>query len=462
MMTESVWIKPEVENRDAQYFGVGLYNRIFAYVAIVLSAQILRWSLYVAHGFDLGFYQQALAAWVHEGLHATSTYFPGPVLAHNDAWLMIFLAYPATWLGTGFLFFTETLGLALGYIPLAKLAKLWDLSPASLIVIGGLYLLNPLLIAGNLYDFHMSLLAIPVLLWSFVLAQESRLGAFTLTLLLFTGFGIHGTLVLVVFMLVLLLQKDRWFALVTFSLLIVWFLVLHLGFHLSWARWLLPGVYPLHFQISLRTVLYSIWVIAPFLFVATLILRHKAFYLSPYWIMALIGLSIHLFSSNLAQSSPFDQDSAWLVPFLLWAVMDTLRHFSRVTWSKKAHGLITAVLLGMLALMALDFYHSAWRVRPQNTAALTKALAHVSLHQAIYAQNNVLPHLGMTPYAVPLSRLNPSHLAYGAQVIWDTQFSDHTTSAKVYAFLRTLSHSPKADIVFQDAGVIVFDITARH
>ncbi|WP_084661231.1 hypothetical protein [Sulfobacillus thermosulfidooxidans] len=106
-MTESVWIKPEVENRDAQYFGVGLYSRIFAYVAIVLSAQIFRWSLYVAHGFDLGFYQQALAAWVHEGIHATSTYFSGPVLGHNDAWLMIFLAYPAIWLGTGFCFLSK-------------------------------------------------------------------------------------------------------------------------------------------------------------------------------------------------------------------------------------------------------------------------------------------------------------------------------------------------------------------
>ncbi|WP_053960147.1 DUF2079 domain-containing protein [Sulfobacillus thermosulfidooxidans] len=461
-MTESVWIKPEVENRDAQYFSVTLYSRIFAYVAIVLSAQIFRWSLYVAHGFDLGFYQQALAAWVHEGLRAASTYFPGPVLAHNDAWLMILLAYPATWLGTGFLFFIETLGLALGYIPLAKLAKIWGLSPKTLTVIGGLYLLNPLLIAGNLYDFHMSLLAIPVLLWAFVLAQQSRLTAFTVTLFLFTGFGIHGTLTMALFIMVLLLQKDRRFAFLTFVMLVVWFLVLHMGFHLPWARWLLPGVYPLTLHLSFRTVLYSIWVLAPFLFVGMLIVRQKVFYLSPYWIVALIALSVHLFSSNLAQTSPFDQDSAWLVPFLLWAVMDTLRHCSWVARSKKAHGLINAVLLGMLALMALDFYHSAWRVRPENTQALTSAIAHVSLRHEIYAQNNVLPHLGMTPYAVPLSRLNPSHLTDGVQVIWDTQFRDQTTSSQVYAFLRTLSHSQKASIVFQDSGVIVLKISSRH
>lgn len=453
-MTDSVWIRPETEYRSEQYFGAAMWSRIFAYVAVVVSAQILRWSLYVSHGFDLGFYQQALAAWVHHGFGAQSTYFPGNVLGHNGAWLMPLIAYPATWLGTGFLFLMESFVMALGYIPIVRMARLWEVTPNQARLLGVFYLLSPLLIAGNLYDFHISMLAAPILLWSLASAWESRLWPFTAALILLTGLGIHAVLAGVLLAAVVItkhgLKPFSWLAL---GVVVLWIGLLHHFLGTPVTAGILPRDGGVQFHLSARSGLYSLWVFMPWLLWIGMGWRHSRFYASPYWIFPLLDLAAHLLSNNLAQTSPFDQTSALMVPFLLWAAIDTARHYK--PWPRSGHLVITVALVGMLGVMAFDFYHSAWRVRPHNAQALTMAVSHVARHHWIYAQNNVLPHLGMTAHAIPLSRLDLRHIPPGAEILWDTQFEGHTTPPAVYAYLANLVHSHRVKIVFQTAGVYV-------
>ncbi|MCL4494848.1 MAG: DUF2079 domain-containing protein [Firmicutes bacterium] len=461
-MTESVWIRPQTEYRNEEYFGAGMWSRIFAYMALVVSAQILRWSLYVSHGFDLGFYQQALAAWVHNGFRAQSTYFHGGVLAHNGAWLMPVLAYPAAVFGTGFLFVVESLAVALGYIPIIKLAKMAKLPPSQAALLGTLYLLNPLLISGNLYDFHVSVLAAPLILWALLSVRESRLAAFMTALLLLTALGDHVALAAILLVLLVVMMKGiKPLALVSVVVVGIWLIVLQNYLKTPVMSWILPVTGQVSVHTSLRILLYGAWTVAPFVLTLLMFLKNRRFYLSPYWLLPLIGLATHVLSSSPAQTSPFDQNSTLLVPFLIWPVIDTAAHLG-MSWPRRDHVVMKVALIGMIGIMVLDFYHSAWRVRPQNTQALTAALSHVSSRQWVYAQNNILPHLGMSAREIPLSRLNPQRIPKGAEIIWDTQFTDKTTPAWVYAYLNNRLHSHGVRIIFHKAGVLVFRLLSDH
>ncbi len=461
-MTESIWIRPQTEYRDEQYFGVGMWSRVFAYLAIVVSAQVLRWSLYVSHGFDLGFYQQALAAWVENGFQAQSTYFPGGILQHNGAWLMTLLAYPAAVFGTGFLFVTESLAVALGYIPIIKMAKIAKLPPSQAALLGVLYLLNPLVIAGNLYDFHMSVLAAPLLLWGMVSLLESKMVPFAGFLVLLTGMGNHVSLAAILLVTLALMMKGiKPLTLVGIVLVGLWILVLQHYLRTPIMSWMFPPKGQLQVHESLRVLLYGAWSVAPFVLTLFMFLKTRRLYLSPYWLLPLIGLAIHILSASPAQTSPFDQKSTLLVPFLIWPVIDTAKHLG-MSWSKREHFMMKLALIGMLGVMTLDFYHSAWRVRPQNTQVLTEALGHVSNHDWVYAQNNVLPHLGITAQEIPLSRLKPKTIPPGAEIVWDTQFSDKTTPAFVYADVKNLLHSHDVRVIFQKSGVLVLQLRSHH
>ncbi len=454
-MTESVRIRPQTEYRSEEYFGVGMWSRVFAYMALVVSTQILRWSLYVAHGFDLGFYQQALAAWVDNGLGAHSTYFSGGILHHNGAWLMTLLAYPTAVFGTGFLFVAESLAVALGYLPVIKLAKMVKLSPPQAQLLGLLYLLNPLVIAGNLYDFHMSVFAAPLILWAIISIWESKMLPFVVALALFTGLGNQAALGAILLVILAAMMKGiKPVTIVGVVVVGLWLLLLQHELKTPMMSWIFPPDGKLSVQASLRIFLYVAWSLAPFFLTFLIFLKTRRLYLSPYWLLPLIGLMIHVLSVSKAQTSPFDQNSMLLVPFLIWPVIDTAGHLG-MSWSPGDHMAIKVALIGMMGIMALDFYHSAWRVRPQNTQILTEALTHVSSRDWVYAQNNVLPHIGITDREIPLSRLNPKKIPPRAEIIWDTEFSGKTTPASVYAYLKNQMDSHHFKVIFQKSGIVV-------
>ncbi|MCY0907998.1 MAG: DUF2079 domain-containing protein [Sulfobacillus thermotolerans] len=461
-MVEDVWIRPEQEKRGEE-MGLSAWTRILAYAALVVSAQILRWGLFVAHGFDLGYYQQGMAALVHDGLGARSTYTGQAVLAKNHAWLLVVLAYPATWLGTGFLFLVETLALASGYFPLMRIARAWTVPREVAAFVGALYLLSPLVIAGNLYDFHMSVLAVPLVLYAVQALMERHWGQFVAFLVLLTGCGSKAAIAVLMVALIAAVRRQTW-----------WVGLAAIGGVLAWMFWGLNIrldrlsalgwiTVPVSHTLTIRAVLYALWVLAPFLVVlGALSVQRKAFPWSFYGVLALLYLGGNMLSALPASTSPFDQKSALIAPFLLLMLLDVAAR-DRRPWPFQIRAAGIFATMGLLVLMGFDFYHSAWKVRPNNTMAIEQALVAVPKNHPIYAQNNVLPHLGFIINQVPLQRFNPAHVPIGSAVIWDTQFHDDTTPPSVYRTLSALmANKRRARVVFDKGGVVVFDVVASR
>lgn len=460
-MTDDVWIRPEKE-KLGEALGVGSWTRVFAYAAVVVSAQILRWSLFVAHGFDLGYYQQGMAALVHYGPWARSLYTGRGVLAENSAWLALALAYPATWLGTGFLFLVESLAIASGYFPLMRLARAWSVPADAASFIGALYLLSPLLIAGNLYDFHMSMLAVPLVLFALAAMAEQRFGWYLAFMALLTGCGSKAAVAVLLVAVIATFRRTGWqWGAVSLIGVLAWMLFgLHLRSgnitQLGWVS--IPWAHPA----GERAVIYAGWVLAPFVLILGAVgVRWRKFPFSFYGLLALVYLAGNILSTVPAETSPFDQKSALMVPFFLLALLDVAaKHKER--WPAKVRAGGVAVMLAMLVVMSYDFYHSAWRVRPANGLALEHALATVSVRHPVYAQNNVLPHLGFTVNQVPFSRLDPSRLAPGSEIVWDTQFSDRTAPASVYRAVAALAaNKSRARVIYDQGGVKVLKIVRQ-
>ncbi len=456
-MTEDVWIRPEKENM-AEETRLPAWTRVFAYTAVVVSAQLLRWSLYVAHGVDLGYYQQALAALARFGPQAISSYTGSSILLHSDAWLLMVLAYPSQIFGTGFLLLTESFLIGLGYLPLMRIAKTMGL-PANLSAfVGALYLLSPLVWAGNLYDFHMSMLAVPFILFAMASLMEKRYAWYLIFMVLLTGFGSKAAVAVLFVALIATFRREGGWNVGLLSLVgaLLWTLaVVHPNDlnKLGWVSW------PLAHHIGLRVVAYGAWVLAPFaLLVAAAAVYGRRVPWSPYWIFGLLYLAGNILSTSPASTSPFDQKSALMVPFFLFALLDTMRRHP-LAWTHKVRLGGMAVVAMMLVVMSADFYHSAWRVRPDNGAALESAMATVHTHYPVYAQNNVLPHLGFVTNQVPLSRLRPQHLTAHSEIIWDTQFNDRTTPGYIYQDLAKWAADPRqCRVIYNKGGVKVLEI----
>ncbi len=152
------------------WFMMGTIVWLFSLIFVSLR----RFNLFGAQAFDLGIFQQGV--WLLANGYTPFVTVRGWHLFadHFSPILFAFVPFYRIWAHPFWLFFGQTLALALGVIPLYRLAirHTQDEKIATLISIG--YLLHPAIMTMLFFDFHPVLLSIPFVLWAIDALDENR------------------------------------------------------------------------------------------------------------------------------------------------------------------------------------------------------------------------------------------------------------------------------------------------
>ncbi|MCL5971900.1 MAG: DUF2079 domain-containing protein [Firmicutes bacterium] len=419
---------------------------VWAYGAVVTTLAVVRHSLYVVHGYSLSGYLAAFSLITHGRPEELLTNPLTRAIASNHSWIIWILAPLVSVLGAGFLFFFSALVVGSGALALYRVGQLWQLEPRTSAIISSLYLLYPSLIAANIYDFHPEVWAASLLLWLVWFALKKNWWGFGIMLVLMTGLGIPvaGALMLTGIGL-LLSKKSVWFGATDLTFTVLYWSLEHGG--LIFPHWAWTG------RLSLRTVLYLMWVLLPPSVAAVTLFRRRSA-LNHWWLLAGVVLAWNIAQGSVADTSPFTDHSALLAPFGAMALLASGTIFGRfgkwaLLWST-----------GWVVLMGGYLYHSTWRPRPANGVEIAAALSLVPKSSLLVSQSYILPHRGVTdrnwPTTVITSRIIPNH----TYVLLNPEVSDgYSTSPILTAWLNIAKSPAKSRIRYHAAGVWLFQLT---
>lgn len=433
---------------------------VLGYAALFTVLSVLRYQLWIATGWDLGYYEQGMWALYHQGLGAIATMSGYPVLADSASFVLILLSPFFVWFGVGFLLVLQSFALGLGYWWIQKLGRHFGIDQRRRQLIGLAYLCYPVVVASNLYDFHPDVLAVP-LLFAAIYYAETRawvryavaiVGALLIKdmvaiavagvgLVLFGRKQWIPGLITVVAGLAWLFLATSWF--------IPW-LVHHpmsqwLEYYGQWGNTPLQGLrflatHPwdfLRWSLEVRNWEYLVWIVGPlFLFVVPRRpMRQTLLWLIP----AILILETNLLSRFPSQTFPFDQYSLFAVPFLF---------VSLCAWPSAANGFSKKALIPSAAFLLVLAYHlhvTTWRSFPSDVDTLAVAISKIPPTAPVIAQNFVIPHVARRAAVYDLNQWSSVQGKTPPYVLIDSSFS--TTGKVGYGVIHEVSaalkhHSP--------------------
>jgi hypothetical protein len=381
---------------------LGIWSWALGYAAILCSLSVLRYHLWISTGFDLGLYEQGLWLILHRGLRTATTYTGQPILARGASWLLIPLAPVYAVGGAGFLLALQSLALGLGYVPLRRIGSALGVADRTAHLVGVAYLLYPVVLGANLFDFHPVVLAVPALLAGLAASLQARPGRAlawwglallardTVSLpLLMLGVvqGLRGERRTAVEAIVLALLA----AFVDGGLLLPWLLHAPRPLPLSGLRLGLGVPAGLRVETWLRTLRaweYLVWLAGPLAGFAMLARRQV---LHLWWLPALAVVAVNLGENTAATTSPFNQLSLLVVPFAFAALLGALR--LRILAGRGQRALALGPVLLFLAVFAWHQVRTDWKAIPASADKLVAAAATVPASAPVVAQNFALPRL---------------------------------------------------------------------
>lgn len=425
---------------------------VLGYTAVFTALSVIRYQLWIATGWDLGYYEQGMWALYHQGLGAIATMSGYPVLADSASFVLILLSPFFVWFGVGFLFLLQSFALGLGYWWIQKLGRHFGVDQRRRQLIGLAYLCYPVLVASNLFDFHPDVLAVP-LLFAAVYYAETR------AWLRFAA-AIVGTLLIkdmvaiaVAGVGVVLLGRKQWFpGLLTAVAGLAW-LVLATSWFIPWlvhhpmSQWQayygqwgstpLEGLrylatHPwdfLRWSLEVRSWEYLVWIVGPT--VLFTVPRRPSWGILLWIIPALLILETNLLSRFPAQTSPFDQYSLFAVPFLFIALC---------AWQGAAGSFHKKALIPSVVFLLVLAYHlhvTTWRSFPNDVDTLAVAISKIPPTAPVMAQNFVIPHVARRTAVYDLNQWSSVLGKMPLYVVIDTGFS---TRGKVgYGVIQAVS-----------------------
>ncbi len=417
---------------------------VWAYTAIVTTLAVVRYGMFVSHGYSLAGYLTAFALILHGHSTLLTTNLLARSIAKEKAWGIWVLAPLAQHFDLSFLFFMGALWVGSGSLAIWRIGLRLGREPETMQVASVLYLLFPTLIAANIYDFHLIVWAIPLVLWLVWFALDGRWIGFLALFGLGTGIGIPVTGAFLLTGLGLVLwRRTMWFGLALWAgTFAYWGLVHRLSFPLPHWVW--------HGHLDLRAGLYLAWIVLPALVIVGGMVRNRGL-LNVWWIPGIVVVGLNVMWGTVASTSPFTDRSALVAPFLALLVVSAGRFPSRlskvaVLWS-----------VGWVVLMGGYLYHSTWRPRPTNVAELHAALALVPPRATLVSQSYILPHRHVNQNNLPASALYQVPIPAGTYVLIDPSIWDGFTPRSLMADWEVKAHKvPKAHLVYHHAGVWLF------
>ncbi len=445
------------------------------YTALLSTLSVLRYNLWIAEGDDLGLFRQGLWLIAHRGLLAPSTYTGHPILADAASYILVLLAPLYQVGGVGFLLVLQAFAFGLGYLFIRRIAEQLGVDQRWAHVVGVVYLLYPTVLGANLFDFHPDAFGIPILLaliWAAVAENWLAYG-----ILLVVSLLVKDTVPILLLGTgaALLLQRRPAWGVVTLA-------VGALGFALD-ALWLIPnlthgpmvlwGAYYGQFgatpQTGIADILthpqllltwvrsshnweYLVWILGP-VGVFVLIVGKKA--LNPWWIPVLLFLETNLLSSTPVVTSPFNELSVLVLPFLFGATLVGLQGSSKP--GRRQTAIAAAIAVAFLVVFAWHDYHVYWTYRPPNTAQLAEMAQIIPKDAPVVAPNFIAAHFAdRSKEWLPAVTIG-QQIPRGTYVILDSAVTTGLTSPSVYAaYDRLLGTKGTAVVVFSQTQVTVY------
>jgi uncharacterized membrane protein len=389
----------------------------------------IRHHIFRSGALDLGFFDQ-LVYLVSVGKPPMSTVIPLHLLADHGAFILYAVA-PLYRIcpDVHVLLFLQAIALAAGAYPIFKLARLSNLTIGQSRALSIAYLLYPVLLAANEFDFHPEVFAIPAILFAVLSAQRRNMPAFLLALVVAAGGKEVISLTIVAMGFWLLFFKNRsLYGMTAMILGSAWFLIA--------TRWMIPhfgggreasgvrfyaylgsSVPQIIATLALHPSRWLIQFLRPKALVYLAILFGPVLWgLHPRHLLPLIGALPTLALNLLARGDPwhdltypFSQYSLLIVPFIALALIDgvasnkTLLRNPRsiITWS------IALILLGGAArLMRVN-------VTPTTDAHhedVRRAMALVHGDGGVLTTHEIVPHLShrqLIQYISPAEAMFP-------------------------------------------------------
>lgn len=440
---------------------LGIWAWVLGYTAILTTLSVLRYDLWLATGFDLGLYEQGLWLIWHEGLRAVSSFTGHPLLVFQAAYLLIPLALLYHLGGTGALLALQAFSLGLGYVLIRRIGQTLGIGDRTCHLVGMIYLLYPVVLGSNLFDFHPVTLAVPLLLGAIhaALRQRPLASAIYVALALLTADVLVVPVLLLGLALVLQGRMRPGLAAVGVGLgvgLLDGLVVLpHLGGPPASLSALLgvagiatqsPWLAWVH---DLRAWEYLVWLAGPAL---GLLLAGWRGLWNAWWLPALAVVAINLGSGSIAATSPFNQLSLPAVPFVVLGLLAALR----LRRAAPPRWLVFAPALAFLAVFGWHQLRTNWHALPHNITQLATEAAAVPPLAPVVAQNFALPQLANRAVALLPGALTRHPLPAGSYVLLQPGTSTGTTPPALVRMLeQALSRKGVAVTLYAKGGVML-------
>jgi uncharacterized membrane protein len=382
---------------------------------LFFAVSSLRHYLFRSGGLDLGFFDQAIYL-ISQGRPPISSFLNFHVLSDHAAVILYPLAVVyKIWPDPHALLLVQAVTLASGAWPVWRLAEDLGLTAKQSLALAAAYVMYPLVLTTNIFDFHPEIFAIPGLLWAIIAARENRK-------LLFI-FGVCLTLackevlsltVVAMGVWLLVFEKRRFFGAFAVAAGVVWFvfatqvLIPHFAAGkqpsgLAFYRYLgrsLPEVVAnlflkpnlvLSHLLSVSSVMYVLVLAVPLIWGLTPRTMAPLLAAAP-------AVFLNLISDNPGPRSPFYQYSVPVIPFLFMSVMLAVASGKSRIRSPRAIVAWAMVLLvvGGAARGKKIFMGGAAEL--ESLPATYAAVARVEGEGNVLTTHEISPHLAHRPW----------------------------------------------------------------
>ncbi|XGW00505.1 MAG: DUF2079 domain-containing protein [Leptolyngbya sp. BL-A-14] len=445
---------------------------------IIVSATILFLSSSIRHllfqsaAFDLGYFDQALYL-ISQGQPPIVSFWGFHFLGGHADWILYLIAplyklYPSVF----WLFGLQAIALAMGALPVWRLAQQAGVKANQAVAIAVAYLLYPLVFNINLFDFHPEVMALPVFLAVVLAARQHQPLRFTLGVIFILGCRDALSLTVAAMGLwLLLVEKKRLCGTIALVLGSVWFLIA--------VQIIIPHFRPLGVEAVTRYAGFgnSVLDIAKNLILQPgLVLQHLftlpnleylcLLLLPLFWglssqhlaplLAAVPQLAMNLLTVNQPQKDLVHQYSVPILPFLLLTAIASLA--ANKSWIRSQRGIMVWSAIGFLALAKFNFFGGFYLTKLDTWQATRDAIAQVKPATSVLTNPQIAPHLTHRSNLQLLSnQFDVAMINEFNEVLLDSQHPGSNCSKECNdRVLDRLQQSPLFKLIYQRDGVYLF------
>ncbi len=446
---------------------------------LLMGAAGLRHLLLASASFDLGIFDQA-AYLISRGLPPISSYMGYHILGDHAAWIWypigaLYWLYPTI----NWLFAIQAIALGFGVVPLWQLARHAGLGAGRSDQVAWVYLLYPLVLNANLFDFHPEVIAVPLLLWAIGLSRCGRWGGYLACVIgvLSCKAVLSLTILGLGLWLALVEGKRRW-GLVTIAIGLAWFWMA--------SQWIVPqfsgreaaavGRYS-YLGGSVLEILQNL-VLQPQLILSHVFTGANAEYLL--WLLLPIGwglsrsglpmllgalpcVALNLLADHAPQKSIVFHYSLPALPFLMVMGVETLREVGsrgvggRVGGVRSRRVVWVWAIVGFLVLAKWTYFTGPYLAKLDTWGASQEAIGWVEPGRSLLTTAELAPQLSHRVMVQHLDGASPQSIDRFDQVLLDTRHPGWQGSIESSrALVDRLEEDSQFRLRYSRDGVVLF------